>query len=636
MYVLNNIVVNDKIKKELDPEQLAAVSAPIGNTCVFAIAGSGKTRVLTYRVAALIDNGIPENEIMLLTFTNKASEEMTNRIKSILNKTSLELMAGTFHSIAAKFLRLYCQELEYKQNFNIIDQEEQKSIIQSCRAKYIKSYSVDEDTFPAKNILCDIYSGAINHNKTFEEFIQAYYPYLSGEEIDGILLIFEDFIEKKKASNVMDFDDLLLNFLDLLNIDNVRKKITQQFKYFFVDEYQDINWLQYEILEKLNVNNALFVIGDSAQCIYQFRGSNDKYIDTFVNTHTNAKKLHLTYNYRSTPEILKLAETSINNNKNIEYIQLNTKNPSGKIPYIIGSDTEFYSAIRIAQHISVYHNNNYSNIAVLVRKRAQMSILEKVFKTYNIPCKMLGYLSMFQTEHIKDLISILEFLNNPSNEIAFSRSIKLFPGVGNAICEKILKELNENKFNINLLDPGKYPEKVQYAIIMLQGYFSFKHENIGELINKIYSSFYKKYMLNKMSNSKERMEDVDFLIDSAMKYKEISQFLDEVVLDVNSKDKNDGINNCVTITTMHKSKGLEWDYVYLPFLNKGEFPRANQGAINNNDTNVQNERKLFYVAITRARKEIVLLYSMKFQMHDSGASVFLEEFLPESFEHIFK
>ena len=633
---MENIFVNNKMKKCLDPEQLAAVEAPIGNTCVFAIAGSGKTRVLTYRVAALIDNGISENEIMLLTFTNKASEEMSTRIKALLNKENLNLLAGTFHSIASKFLRLYCSELGYKKNFNIIDQDEQKTLMQGCRTKYVKNYDVDDDSFPAKNVLCDIYSGAINHNMTFENYVETWHPYITGEDLDGILLIFEDYVAKKKTSNIMDFDDLLLNFLDLLNIDNICNKITSQFKYFFVDEYQDINWLQHEILEKLNSHESLFVIGDSAQCIYQFRGSNDKYIDTFVPTHKNAQKYHLTYNYRSTPEILKLAETSINNNKNIEYIKLNTKNPHGKKPYIIGSDTEFYSAIRIAQHISNYHSNNYSNISVLVRKRAQMSILEKVFKTYGIPCKMLGYLSMYQTEHIKDLVSILEFLNNPSNELAFSRTIKLFPGVGMATCEKLFKDLSENNFNISSVDVKKYPEKVRNAILLLENYSSAKYDNVGELLNKIYSSFYKSYMRTKMNNIRERMEDVDFLIDSAMGYKEIYKFLDEVILDINAPNKDSSSENCVTITTMHKSKGLEWDYVYLPFLNKGEFPRANQGAINNNDINVQNERKLFYVAITRARKEIVLSYSMQFQMHASGASVFLEEFLPETFEHIFQ
>ena len=634
---MNILKLNDKMKSSLDPEQLNAVQTPIGNVCVFAIAGSGKTRVLTYRVAALIHNNIPEEQIMLLTFTNKASQEMISRIKVLLEKDSLNLFAGTFHSIAAKFLRIYYDKLGYKENFNIIDQDEQRALMQSCRVKYMKNYNADEDSFPAKNVLCDIYSGAINHNMTFEQYIETWYPYITGADVDGILLIFEDFVAKKKDNNVMDFDDLLLNFFDLLNIDEVRDKITKQFKYFFVDEYQDINWIQYELLEKLNKNDSLFVIGDSSQCIYQFRGSNDKYIDTFVSTHKNAKKFNLTYNYRSTPQILKLAEESINNNKNIEYINLNTKNKDGKIPYILGSDTEYYSAIRIAQHIYNYHSNNYSNVAILVRKRAQMSVLEKVLKSNGIPCNMLGYISMYQTEHIKDLVSILVFLNNPANELAFSRTIKLFPGVGDATAEKIFKELSSNNYNINCINIKNYSGKAQEALLKIKEYASFNFDNVGELLNKIYSSFYKSYMRVKMNNIMERTEDVDFLIDSAMGYKKICKFLDEAVLEINSSSKHNLNNvNCVTITTMHKSKGLEWDYVYLPFINKGEFPRASQGAINENAINVQNERKLFYVAITRAKKELVLTYSMQFQMHQSGASVFLEEFSPDSFEHIFE
>lgn len=634
---MNILKLNNKMKSSLDPEQLNAVQTPIGNVCVFAVAGSGKTRVLTYRVAALIDNNIPEEQIMLLTFTNKASQEMISRIKVLLEKDSLNLFAGTFHSIAARFLRIYYDKLGYKENFNIIDQDEQRALMQSCRVKYMKNYNADEDSFPAKNVLCDIYSGAINHNMTFEQYIETWYPYITGEDIDGILLIFEDFVAKKKDNNVMDFDDLLLNFFDLLNIDEVRDKITKQFKYFFVDEYQDINWIQYELLEKLNKNNSLFVIGDSSQCIYQFRGSNDKYIDTFVSTHKDAKKFNLTYNYRSTPQILKLAEESINNNRNIEYIKLNTKNKDGKIPYILGSDTEYYSAIRIAQHIYNYHSNNYSNVAILVRKRAQMSVLEKVLKSNGIPCNMLGYISMYQTEHIKDLVSILIFLNNPANELAFSRTIKLFPGVGDATAEKIFKELSSNNYNINSINVKSYSGKAQEALLKIKEYASFNFDNVGELLNKIYSSFYKSYMRVKMNNIMERTEDVDFLIDSAMGYKKICKFLDEAVLEINSSSKRNLNNvNCVTITTMHKSKGLEWDYVYLPFINKGEFPRASQGAINENAINIQNERKLFYVAITRAKKELVLTYSMQFQMHQSGASVFLEEFSPDSFEHIFE
>lgn len=617
------IFCNETIKKELDPQQLKAVESPIGNTCVFAIAGSGKTRVLTYRVANLIDNGIPENEMMLLTFTNKAADEMTDRIKSLLGKKRLNLVSGTFHSVASSFLREYAKEVGYDRKFKIITQGTQRNLIDSCRNEYLEKYmkGFNNDEFPSKAVITDIYSGAINHNMTFREYIQEYYSYYRNDTPDGIVLILKDYVQRKEEENLMDFDDLLLNFMDLLSIESVRKKINNKYKYIFVDEYQDINWMQYQILEYLNENNTMFVIGDSKQCIYQFRGSRPEYIDIFKTTHKNVYDYSLTYNYRSSPEVLKMAEDVVSHNDYHNRVKILTKNPSIELPLLFGCDDEIKEANKIAD-IILENNYNLNDTAILVRRGAQISIIEKVMKERHIPYNLIGSISMYESEHIQDIIAFMQLIDDKTNEAAFYRCITLFQGIGTVYSNNLYKLCKKNKFDYTLT--ASMLNGIQNrAISILDRIINYQYTDIANMIQYIINTFYDNYAKHRFYDYQDRMEDIRYFLVQAKEYNNLTLFLDDIIT-MKKEDKRKS-KDCLTIITMHKAKGLEWDNVFIPFVAKGEYPRCKDKEFLQNTENIKNERNLFYVAITRARRFLFISYSLFYTDKPAGPSPFLEE-----------
>lgn len=276
----------------------------------------GKQEFLTYRVGYLIAKGIKENEIMLLTFTNKAAEEMIERVKKLLNKDKIEILSGTFHHVAVVFLRKYAKFLGYKNNFSILTPEDAKDLINLCRQKFLSENDhFPKKKFPTKSIIYNIYSSSINLNKSIEKIIDKKYGY-SSEITNVVKLIIDDYKKRKRENNSLDFDDLILNFKDLLkNFPKIRKIISTSYPYILVDEYQDINWIQNEIIELLNEDNHnLYVVGDNSQAIYGFRGSNVNYILNFEDNHPNCNVYKIRYNYRSHKEIIDLAVDSINKN----------------------------------------------------------------------------------------------------------------------------------------------------------------------------------------------------------------------------------------------------------------------------------------------------------------------------------
>ena len=622
----------EEISSKLDDLQLKAVEAPIGNTCVFAIAGSGKTRVLTYRVANMIANNIPESEIMLLTFTNKAADEMSDRIKAVLKKKRLDLLSGTFHSIAGKILRDYAGEIGYDKKFKIITPGTQRTMIDGLREEYLAKYmeGFNNDEFPSKAVIADIYSGAINHNLSFREYITQYYSYLKNHIPDGIILILKDYVEKKEKENLMDFDDLLLNFMDILSMDHIREQINKEFKYIFVDEYQDINWMQYQILEYLNGNNSLFVIGDSKQCIYQFRGSRPEYIDVFKKTHENVSSYSLTYNYRSTPEILHMAEEVIFKNDPENPLIMNTKNPKSCLPLIFGHDDDEKEAMKIAEIIKE-KQYDYSQTAVLVRRGAQVAMVEKAFKKERIPYNIVGSTSMYESEHIQDLLAFLQLIDDKSNIAAFKRIAMLFRGIGQNFAQTMYERLENAGFDYFMAEKMSSSQQ-QRAFSVMKGiiYADFRvkknDENnasqVSTMLQCIINTFYGNYAKNRFSDYTDRMEDIRYFYTQAKGYDNLSDFIDDSMMMRNSERKKD---SCATIITMHKAKGLEWDYVFIPFVDKDEWPRCRAKEYLYNGENIKNERNLFYVAVTRARKMLYISYSLSYTLKPAGPSPFLEE-----------
>lgn len=625
---MENIPCSDALAKDLDDEQIRAVCAPLCNMCVVAIAGSGKTRVLTYRVANLIDNGFPEREMMLLTFTNKAAGEMIRRIQSILGKPKLNLLAGTFHSIASRFLRKYALLIGYDKEFSILNASTQKNLMDKCRDDYLASYESETEEFPSTNVLTGIYSGAINHNMTFAEYIKEYYHYYNGKVVDGILLIFGDYVEKKEADSLMDFDDLLLNFYDILQVREAREEITSRFKYIFVDEYQDINWVQNEILRLLNQNEVMFVIGDPYQCIYQFRGSDEEYIKQFQQKEQNYR---LTYNYRSTPEILQLAEDVINHNDTEHMICLNTKNEPFSAPLIFGTEDEKQEIERMASIIKKNYSDSLKDVAVLVRKGNQINMVQQVFEANGLKCDLMVSKGFFEMYHIQNLITLMQIKTGHKKRAIFTTAARLFRGV----TEHEAYEMWEifKKAGYNFYKAKGNNAKQANAFSKLGTIADYREKDTSDLISYICDIFYKQYVFNRYDNAGEKYEDIEYLMQITKGNTDLDKFLDAISLDHVKEKPSSG---SVKITTMHKAKGLEWDYVFIPFMDKGEFPRCRDSDYLNNAFNVQNERNLFYVAITRARKQIVLSYSMKYQEKPCGMSPFMEvEFDPEGYDAVF-
>lgn len=626
--------MTDKIKikrKEyldnLDPQQKEAVESPISNTSVFAVAGSGKTRLLAYRVANMIDNGIDEESIILLTFTNSAAIEMTDRVQKLLGKNKLKVMTGTFHSVAARFVRRYAKKLKFNDKFSIIGFREQIEIMGSSRNQYMKeTYSDNRNNkIPARHVLVEIYSRAIDHNINFYEYMSSTYPYfeLDNSTKDDVIKIFEIYINQKRQYNLMDYADLLINFFDLLRMPSVRKEITDKYRHILVDEYQDINEWQFEILKGLNTNDSLFIIGDKSQCIYQFRGADDKYVDDFDKVFKDVNNMFLTYNYRSTPEILRIAESSINNNKNKFPIKLTTlQEESGLVPEVIGFSDEREEYKYIAKEIMrlvAKEGYQYGDIAVLVKKKQDSVFIEGELSKMNIPYSSAGGVDFFSKRYIMDMLAFAQFIDNPSNETAFSRVLNLFDGVGNVNFKVIFNNAKSINFQLSKFN-FKLSSKPQAAMdLLLELYNKRSTEHISVIMQGFLDKFYLDYLVRRQMSSDEKIDDINFLIDVSKEYETAKEFLDSSSLKSYKRVPPTNKNNEVDVYTIHKAKGREWDCVIIPNINKGQFPHSLHSK------SIGDERKLFYVAMTRAKKSLKLLFSSNYMREETTSSKFIEE-----------
>lgn len=627
------IKCSNVMTQALDDEQRIAVEAPLQNICVTAIAGSGKTRVLTYRVANLIENGYQESQMLLLTFTNKAAQEMTGRIRSLLNKETLSLASGTFHGIASAFIRMYAKQLGITENFSVLTGYRQKELFEHRRKNMLKSYKENEENFPSASVLLELYSGAINHDKPFVQYIRETKSWLTASQEDMILTLFKDYVEQKHKENLLDFDDLLIMFYDMLHdYPDIKESITSHYPFIFVDEYQDINPIQFDILKMLNQNNQIFVIGDAAQCIYQFRGSRDDYIEKFAQDYPDAAVYRLTYNYRSDGNILKLAEDVINHNNYQTPIVCNTVNEEGLVPMILECENEYHEAEYVAQMILAgmkQYEFQYEEIAVLVRKGTQISIIQQALKDHQIPYKEGGEKSLYDQPYMKDLVAVISAQSNPRDETTMIHVIQMLSNIRKDKAEQIYQILMDQNFQF---DKAKQmiPDKFSSAILLLAEICSCTYDNVAELIDKMLNLFFRNYLLHKYKNGEEHLKHIEQMAAGCTSMKKSSSFLDLINLNRNSQHETK--KHHVTVTTMHKAKGLEWDMVILPFMTKGEFPKCRAREYRRNDKNVKNERNLLYVGITRARYFAMLTYSKQKDGQESGMSPFLKEINSDLYE----
>ena len=647
----------DTFEKELNrlnAPQRAAVLQKEGPIIVIAGAGSGKTRVLTYRIANLMRQGVDAFHILALTFTNKAANEMKKRIADIVgNSEAKNLWMGTFHSVFAKILRFEADKLGYPQNFTIYDTQDSQRLINGI----IKEKELDKDVYKYKQIQQRI-SSLKNNLIT----VRAYFNNPELVENDAIRKqprfgeIYQEYVERCFKAGAMDFDDLLLKTNELLNVyPEVLAKYQNRFQYILVDEYQDTNHSQYLIVKALADRfHNICVVGDDAQSIYAFRGANINNILNFKSDYPEAKEYKLEQNYRSTKNIVEAANSVIEHNKVRLDKVVFTENEMGELIKVHRSPTDADEGRFVASSIfenKMQHQLANGKFAVLYRTNSQSRAIEDALRKRDIPYRIYGGLSFYQRKEIKDMLAYLRLIINPNDEEALVRIIN-FParGIGETTMEKLTlaashykKSIFEIMYNVNKLPElhinSTTKQKLTDFVVMILNLQALNQRaNVFEVAEQVAKKTgllqeFKKdgtpEGIAKMENIEEMLNGMkDFVIgqeDVADSTGSLAEYLEDVSLATDS-DKEIGDDDRVALMTIHLAKGLEFPYVYIVGMEEDLFPLAK--SIQSRDE-LEEERRLFYVALTRAEKQAYLTYAERRyrfgNLSDTEPSRFIEE-----------
>ena len=603
----------------LNKQQLEAVTAGKGPILVIAGAGSGKTRTITYRVAWLLDCGVPPERILLLTFTNKAAKEMLHRVEHLLSGEARKIWGGTFHHIGNLILRRYAHLLGYNNNYTIIDREDSRDLLDLCLTDL--NIDIKKRRFPKSDILSDIISLAISTEENVEKIVKGKYPFFS-EQIDEIKRVLESYQNRKRKLNLMDFDDLLLNWKKLLiEYPDIKDIYSENFLHILVDEYQDTNKLQSEIIDLMaSYHRNIMVVGDDSQSIYSFRGANFANIIDFPKRYPDAKIFKLEINYRSTPHILWLTNCIIAGNKKQFPKKLRAVKKGNFKPVFVPLRSVNQQAEFVAQRILEIRDEGRSlkDIAVLYRSHYHSLELQMELTRRGIPFVVRSGLRFFERAHIKDVTAYLKIILNPRDELSWKRLLKMLPGVGNVTADRIWKDISgsdkplERVKSKQILDvfSRKIPKEwKKFTDLILSLQDDSLRKNPGGMIQFILQQGYKEYLQSKYPDYEERIEDLNQLSSFARDYSSLKSFLSELALlgSVESETVLTGgdKDECVILSTVHQAKGLEWPVVFVIWLADGRFPAAK--ALRNPE-NLEEERRLLYVATTRAKEELYLCY----------------------------
>ena len=640
--------------ERLNAPQRAAVLQKEGPIIVIAGAGSGKTRVLTYRIANLMRQGVDAFHILALTFTNKAANEMKKRIASIVgNSEAKNLWMGTFHSVFAKILRFEADKLGYPQNFTIYDTQDSQRLINGI----IKEKELDKDVYKYKQIQQRI-SSLKNNLIT----VRAYFNNPELIENDAIRRqprfgeIYQEYVDRCFKAGAMDFDDLLLKTNELLNVfPEVLAKYQNRFQYILVDEYQDTNHSQYLIVKALADRfHNICVVGDDAQSIYAFRGANINNILNFRSDYPEAKEYKLEQNYRSTKNIVEAANSVIEHNKVRLDKVVFTENELGEPIKVHRSPTDADEGRFVASSIfenKMQHQLPNGKFAVLYRTNSQSRAIEDALRKRDIPYRIYGGLSFYQRKEIKDMLAYLRLIMNPNDEEALIRIIN-FParGIGESTLEKLTLTANHYKksifeimYNINKIPElhinASTRQKLTDFVVMILNLQAFNKEanafEVAELVAKktgLLQEFKKDGTpegIAKMENIEEMLNGIkDFVAgqeDVADSTGSLSEYLEDVSLATDT-DKEIDDDDRVALMTIHLAKGLEFPYVYVVGMEEDLFPSAK--SIQSREE-LEEERRLFYVALTRAEKQAYLTYAERRyrfgNLSDTEPSRFIEE-----------
>ena len=607
-------------EKELNEEQRAAVTAPDGPILVIAGAGSGKTRVVTYRVAHLLERGISSQSILLLTFTNKAAREMLHRVEHLIKMDTRYIWGGTFHHIGNLILRQNSQRIDYRPNFVILDNEDAKDTIELA----MKEAGIDtrERRFPKGRVLKEIFSYSANTMEDLEKAVETRYPYFL-DILDQIDLVRKAYEGKKRASNTMDFDDLLSYWHKILGEDeSVRKYYASVFSHILVDEYQDTNRIQAEIVDFMGmINRNVTVVGDDAQSVYSFRGADFRNILEFPTRYPETRIFRLETNYRSTPEILDLANHSISHNTQQFEKHLRAVKVNGAAPVVTPLRDVVQQAEFVAQRILDLRDEGVplDKIAVLYRAHYHSMELQMELTRRDIPFEIRSGLRFFEQAHIKDVVAFLRVMVNRNDEISWKRILKMFPRIGKKTADHIYEYLKTFPDPVRLFitkEIGKQfksiqPDNVERLSLLfgeLEGLA--RHDAPSEMISAVLTHGYMEYLKYTYPNHENRLEDINQLINFSTGYDSLINFLSELSLmsGITGEEVVGGAgeDERVILTTIHQAKGLEWRAVFVVWCAEGRFP--NPKAVE--EGGIEEERRLFYVATTRAMDQLYLCYPL--------------------------
>jgi len=601
--------------KELNEEQYAAVTAPPGPLLIIAGAGSGKTRTLTYRVAYLIENGVEPENILLATFTNKAAKEMLQRVALLLPHDISRMWGGTFHHIANRLLRRHADALGYSPGFAILDRDDAKDLV---TASY-EDAGIDpkDKAFPKGDVALEIFGMAANTRKNLQATLAEHYPYFL-EQSDGLHRLEKGFAARKKASNAMDYDDLLLNALHLLHQEpGLRERYQNHFQHLLVDEYQDTNKLQADLIDLLAENHKqVMVVGDDAQGIYSWRGADFLNILSFPDRYPGTRTIYIQTNYRSTPQILDLANAAIAaNTKQFKKDLHAARTEPGVKPALICLGDANQQAQLVAQRITELHEEEgvpLTDIAVLYRAHFHAMELQMELTRRNIPFQITSGLRFFEQKHVKDVCAYIKLATNTRDEVSFKRIAGMIPGVGAKTADKLWQQFSAGTPLARLVPPAKAaPAWQQWAATHEQLLAPELENQTSDQIRLVIEAVYAEYAKAEFPNFEARLEDLSQLRAFSESFETTSDFLAQLSLltglDDEAKKSRRGAteDDAVRLSTVHQAKGLEWKVVFVIMLCDGLFPSSRACETADGE---EEERRLFYVAVTRAMDELYLTY----------------------------
>ncbi|MCO5948787.1 ATP-dependent helicase [Mucilaginibacter flavidus] len=611
----------------LNPEQRAAVEQIQGPVMIVAGAGSGKTRVITFRVAHLINKGVDAFNILVLTFTNKAAREMRDRITKIVGPDAKNIWMGTFHSVFAKLLRIEAEKIGYPSNFTIYDTDDSKSVLRAI----IKEMNLDDKLY-AVNLVLNRISAAKNNLISWMEYQKN--DQIQADDIatkrNMLGTIYQNYATRCYRAGAMDFDDLLYKTNELLKLHpETLNKYQHKFKYLMVDEYQDTNFSQYLIVKKLAaVNENICVVGDDAQSIYAFRGANIQNILNFEKDYPDLKVFKLEQNYRSTQNIVNISNSIIANNKDQLKKHVFSEKEAGEKIKVMRAFSDNEEGKLVAEEIMQQRSTkglNWHDFAILYRTNAQSRSMEEALRKMGTPYKIYGGLSFYQRKEIKDLIAYFRLTFNPNDEEALKRVIN-YPkrGIGDTTVDHII--VSADKHNITafevIINPAQYLEgrtaaKVSMFATLIQSFQVItKNQSAYDAALHIaqHSGLLKDLYEDKSVEGLNRYENIQELLNGIKEFSEredieekgLDVFMQDVALLTNDdKDKNKDADT-VSLMTIHSSKGLEFPQVYVVGLEENLFP--SQMSLNSR-SDLEEERRLFYVATTRAETKLTLSYA---------------------------